>query len=429
MSLKTFVASRIMRTLTGEERLKKRREAFERQRGHGPHIVNYYHQVDDPYSHLAIQALAAFAVQYDVVVVPHLVGPPADWAAPERDRLQSWAITDAGYLAAKHGLHFPGNAVQPDASTAAVAAASLIPWLGTDHFFEHAFDVGQRLWLGESPGEADESGLAAALAAGESRREADGHFMSAMIHYGGEWYWGVDRLHYLESRLRELDGDDAPELPLFPCPMEGQSEPTALLGGETVDFFMSFRSPYTWLALARTRRLAQRWGAQFRIRHVLPMVMRGLPVPRMKGLYFSQDAAREARRLGIPFGRIADPVGKPVERGYSLLAFAREHARLFEYCESFMQAVWAEGVDAGSDDGLRFITGRAGLEWSKAKPLIGNNDWRAEAEANRQTMFELGHWGVPCIRAGNIAVWGQDRLWVIEDELRRLADLTTGSNR
>jgi len=27
--------------------------------------------------------------------------------------------------------------------------------------------------------------------------------MRAMICYGGEWYWGLDRLHYLENRLRD----------------------------------------------------------------------------------------------------------------------------------------------------------------------------------------------------------------------------------
>jgi hypothetical protein len=45
------------------------------------------------------------------------------------------------------------------------------------------------------------------------------------------------------------------------------------------------------------------------------MVMRKLPVPRQKALAFVRDAAREARYHGIPFGRIADPVGRPVERG------------------------------------------------------------------------------------------------------------------
>ncbi len=230
----------------------------------------------------------------------------------------------------------------------------------------------------------------------------------------------MDRLHYLERRLHELGGSDDETKVLFPCPMEYLSNPTTPQGGGTVDFFMSFRSPYTYLALARCKRLAEMWGARFNVRYVLPMVMRGLPVPRVKGLYFSQDAAREARRIGIPFGRIADSVGKPVERGYSLIQFARDNQREFEYCQSFMQAAWAEGVDAGSDDGMRFIVERADLEWTQARPLIGNLDWQVEAEANRELMFTLGHWGVPCIRVGDVAVWGQDRLWVIEDELRRL---------
>lgn len=420
MSLKTFVTSRIMQSLTGEERLQKRREEFERRRAHGPHVISYYHQVDDPWSHLALQALAAVAARYDVVVVPHLVGPPADWAAPERDRLQAWARVDARLLAARHGLTFPGGDAQPQPADVRLANASLLPWLGSDHFFDHAYETGERLWLGIDLPPCEEAGVDEALAAGEARREADGHFMSGMIHYGGEWYWGVDRLHYLERRLTGLDADAGEGEPLFPCPMEGETGPTSSERGATVEFFMSFRSPYTYLALARAKRMAERCGAKFVIREVLPMVMRGLPVPRMKGLYFAQDAAREARRMGIPFGRIADPVGRPVERGYSLLGLARERGCEFDYCQSFMQAVWAEGVDAGSDEGLRLIVERAGLDWAEARSCIGNDQWRAGAEANREVMFALGHWGVPCIRAGKVAVWGQDRLWVIEDELRRI---------
>jgi 2-hydroxychromene-2-carboxylate isomerase len=138
-------------------------------------------------------------------------------------------------------------------------------------------------------------------------------------------------------------------------------------------------------------------------------------------LYFALDTAREARRLGVPFGRIADPVGRPVERGYSLLPWARDQGRGYEYCLSFLRGVWAHGVDAGSNAGLRRIVEAAGLSWSEARPHIGNDDWRAEAEANRREMFELGLWGVPCFRVGDVATWGQDRLWVIESELQRLA--------
>jgi 2-hydroxychromene-2-carboxylate isomerase len=192
-------------------------------------------------------------------------------------------------------------------------------------------------------------------------------------------------------------------------------------------FYLSFRSPYTAIAVDRVKALADAWGARLQLRFVLPMVMRGLPVPRMKGLYFALDAAREARRYGVPFGRIADPLGAPVERGYSLLPWAREQGRGFEYCRAFLRAVWGEGVDAGGDAGLRRIVEAAGLDWRQAQPLIGNDGWRAEAEANRAEMFELGLWGVPCFRVDEVATWGQDRLWVIEDELRRVTGAASAS--
>ena len=40
------------------------------------------------------------------------------------------------------------------------------------------------------------------------------------------------------------------------------------------------------------------------------------------------------------------------------------------------------------------------------------------AEANRAEMMSYGVWGVPSFRVGETAVWGQDRLWVVEDLLR-----------
>jgi 2-hydroxychromene-2-carboxylate isomerase len=39
------------------------------------------------------------------------------------------------------------------------------------------------------------------------------------------------------------------------------------------------------------------------------------------------------------------------------------------------------------------------------------------AEANRSAMFALGLWGVPSFHVGNTAVWGQDRLWAVQEVL------------
>ena len=87
------------------------------------------------------------------------------------------------------------------------------------------------------------------------------------------------------------------------------------------------------------------------------------------------------------------------------------------YVLSFMHGVRAEGIDAGSDRGLRRIVERAGLSWDAAHRALKEDAWRATAEANRKEMFDLGLWGVPSFRVGDTAVWGQDRLWAVQDAL------------
>ena len=146
--------------------------------------------------------------------------------------------------------------------------------------------------------------------------------------------------------------------------------------------------------------------------------MRGMQVPRMKGFYIMSDTAREAERQNIPFGNLFDPVGEPVERGYAILHRAIELGRGFEFAQSFLSGVWSEGLNARTDRDLRTITERSGLLWTDMKPLIGGDHWRADAEANQQEMFSYGIWGVPSFRVGDVAAWGQDRLWVVEDALK-----------
>jgi 2-hydroxychromene-2-carboxylate isomerase len=126
---------------------------------------------------------------------------------------------------------------------------------------------------------------------------------------------------------------------------------------------------------------------------------------------------REARLRGIPFGRLNDPVGKPTERGLSLIPLAQQCGVGQAYVLSFLRGVWAEGMDAGSDRDLERIVQRAGLSWVKAQDALKDPAWRAQAEANRAEMFELGLWGVPSFHVANTAVWGQDRLWAVQEAL------------
>jgi 2-hydroxychromene-2-carboxylate isomerase len=148
------------------------------------------------------------------------------------------------------------------------------------------------------------------------------------------------------------------------------------------------------------------------------MVMRGLPVPLAKRLYILHDNKREAKRLGLPFGCVVDPVGEPTERGLALLHKAITLGKGPALAESFLQGVFAEGVDAGSDAGLSLIASRAGLSAADVAAALADSGWRAVAEANRTDLLARGLWGVPSFRINERpAVWGQDRLWMLEQDL------------
>ncbi|RIJ21655.1 2-hydroxychromene-2-carboxylate isomerase [Henriciella barbarensis] len=383
--------------------------------------VDYFHDTADPYSDLTSQILKVLCERYNIVVKPHLVSPPPDWAAPDRQRLIDYSRIDAARLASKAGLSFTDPGHQPSKEAIETASGALAAAINDGQFAAAAAPIGKWLWTGS--GREPDASLNPDLLfeQGDRLRDELGHYLGGTFHYGGEWYWGIDRLHYLEARLRDEGAvsEQAPDSFIFPPPAV-VDEP---IGGgfknaPDLHFYLSFRSPYTAISVNRVKALADAYGANLKLRFVLPMVMRGMQVPRAKGRYIIQDTAREARRLTVPFGKICDPVGEPVERGYSILPWAIEQGQGFAFTKSFLSGVWAEGIDAGTDKGLRTITERAGLDWGEARTLIGKDHWKAEAEDNRREMMSLGLWGVPSFRFGEVSAWGQDRLWVIEDAMK-----------
>jgi 2-hydroxychromene-2-carboxylate isomerase len=429
--MKAAIGRTVARVLTsvGVRDARRGLASMQRKARGRPAVVHYFHQADDPYSHLLLQVLPALAADYQIQVVLHLAPPPGDAAAPDRERLQAWSRRDAEGLAAATGLAFVDPGHQPDPATASQANRALTAAFNDDTPFESALSeataVGNALWRGEQAtlerlaAAATTEQAAALLDAGAALRSKLGHYLGATLYFEGEWYWGVDRLGHLEQRLRSAglartaDQSAIVALPRVAC----RHRPT---NGHHPDlhFFCSLRSPYTYLAVARVRQLADCYDARLLLRFVLPMVMRGLPVPRDKRLYILRDAKREAESLGLPFGRVVDPVGVPTERGLAVLHHAIAAGKGPQFLDSFMRGVWSEGIDAGSDDGLRSIAARAAMDEASVVAALGDSTWRAVAQANREDMLARGLWGVPSFRVdGNPARWGQDRLWQIEGDL------------
>ncbi len=423
MSLKTLLMPAISQRLLSRQHLLKKREQAERsrQRKQLPHQLDYFHQVDDPYSALAAQALPRLLERYHLRLAPHVVPPPLDSAAPERDKLIAYSRRDAQLLARRFGLVFEDHGQQPTAPAIQQATDRLAAALADESFAELAGPLSTALWADTSLSPTATAGVsqaaAIALANGQAERSRLGHYLGATFYYAGEWYWGIDRLHHLEQRLQALGAQRSGSSGYLFAPGTDLKQTVQIATPHPIDFFVSLRSPYSAIVTPRVFELARLTGAEVRLRYVLPMVMRGLPVPREKRTYISQDAAREAFARGTPFGRLNDPVGRPTERGIALIPLAQRMGCAQAYLCSFMQGVWAEGIDAGSDAGLRTIATRAGLDWAAVQLALRDESWRTIAEKNREEMFALGLWGVPSFRVGDVAVWGQDRLWAVEDEL------------
>jgi len=186
---------------------------------------------------------------------------------------------------------------------------------------------------------------------------------------------------------------------------------------EPIEYFFSFRSPYSYISGPRAFELIQRYDIELVWRGVRPMAMRGQPLPRSKQFYILRDTAREADRLGMPFGKIWDPLGEGVWRCLTIAEHAKAKGRLPEFVLAASRASWAEGIDVNQDAPLRAICEKSGLDWNDCTAAIANAEFRQRVEDNTARLSTLGQWGVPTFLFRGEAFWGQDRIQDLEAAL------------
>ena len=90
------------------------------------HQVHYFHQVDDPYSALAAACLPRLLERYDINIKAHVVGPPPDSAAAERDKLIAYSRKDAQLLASRWAMTFEDHGAQPSPDDVSLATRLLV---------------------------------------------------------------------------------------------------------------------------------------------------------------------------------------------------------------------------------------------------------------------------------------------------------------
>ncbi len=386
--------------------------------------LEVFHQVDDPHSTLLLQGLERLLARHPELGLRFTVVPaPAADADPEPALRRSWARSDASALAAASDLSFPAEATPPSDDRVRRANAVLLRERPATNQLQAALRVGDAMWRGDAAalaaltkelGTAQGQDVRPVLEAHYRTLRQRGHYQGGMVRFGGEWFWGVDRLPFLLRALADAGVGDA-------APLVTWRAPAAAPRAEPLEVFFSFRSPYSYLAIAR---LWARWaeGAfQLRLRPVLPMVMRGLPVPRAKRLYIVRDAKRLADAQGVPFGRLVDPLGAGVERCLAVVCALPDAGSKLRFAAAAFEGIWSRARDVATDRGLLAVAEAAGLDEGVVRAALGDESWRGEAETNRVALKEeLGLWGVPSLRLGRRTAWGQDRLDTFLTQLRTL---------
>ena len=436
MSLKNRIRSRAINVLLGDRVSSAKRFGTEmRRRVAGKsHEVSAFLQLDDPYSYLLSTYLPCLVEGYDIQLKVYLAQALGEEFTPMPAMLAEYAAADCSLLALELGVPFLDKGDTPVVEH----RRALLDVLASEHESEEfpaLFAAAlAAYWRGDAEGVArlvggfvsDGSARSVIENSNDVLRKL-GHYNTAMLHYGGEWYWGIDRLHYLTSRLQGLGlcGDGKPQQALVSIQQATQLNLPATVPARAdslppLELFYSFRSPYSYLALGRLAAIADAFGLRLDIRPVLPMVMRGLQVPRAKLLYIATDAKREAERLNIPFAKFSDPIGAGAERCMAVFAYAKKEGREREFVLAAGNAIWNEAIDVATDKGMRRVAEQAGLFWPEVAAAMDDEGWRDVVEQNRNAMTEIGLWGVPTFKLGNLALWGQDRAWLLARQIEDL---------
>ncbi len=198
----------------------------------------------------------------------------------------------------------------------------------------------------------------------------------------------------------------------------------------SADLFFSFRSPYSYLAVGRYRRMAEEYDLDISLRTVWPIAIRdpdilftGSPAaPR----YILMDSFRVAQMLGIPFRwPRPDPVVQDLStreiskdqpfiyRIVRLGQTAARRGRGLEFADEASKLIFSGEVEGWHEgDHLKGAAERAGLDFAELEAEAKEDAEALDAEVaeNQNALEAAGHWGVPTLVFESEPFFGQDRI-------------------
>jgi len=197
---------------------------------------------------------------------------------------------------------------------------------------------------------------------------------------------------------------------------------------ETIDYYFTVTSPWSYLGDARLRAIADRHG--WRINHKpvdmgdVFAVSGGLPLakrPPQRVAYRMMELKRWRARLGVPL--TLEPKFFPAaDTAARRLILAAQHdgldaRRLGELVHAFMRLVWVDEKDIAETATLAAVLDSMGLDSAHLLARADAADIDAAARANTEQAKSIGVFGAPTYVIGGELFWGQDRLDFVEEKV------------
>jgi 2-hydroxychromene-2-carboxylate isomerase len=197
-----------------------------------------------------------------------------------------------------------------------------------------------------------------------------------------------------------------------------------------LEFFYDVSSPWTYLAFVNVQTLAREEGAEIDWRPFLvggvfntvnPTMyrMRENPVPA-RDAWVKQDLQAWARLAGL---KIAFPPKVfPVNSVKALrgLLWAKTQGREVELATAFFELYWAEDKDISQDGVVAEAAVRAGLDPARLAQAITEPGVKEQLKANTDELIARGGFGSPTLFVNGEMFFGNDRLPLVREALRRL---------
>jgi len=194
---------------------------------------------------------------------------------------------------------------------------------------------------------------------------------------------------------------------------------------KTVDYYFTPTSPWTYLGHQRFFEIAQRHGAEIRVKPVDYGVIfpqtGGLPLPKRapaRQAYRLMELNRWRAQLGIELNLHPKFFPAPADAAARVvIASDRAGGDSMGLAHAILTAIWTQEKNIADLPTLTEIANAAGQDGAALVAASQEPEAQATFEAQTQEALERGVFGAPTYLYKDELFWGQDRLKFLERAL------------